>query len=246
MQLSSLGDAAVLIRFDGSPEHTRTAVARCIQALHTRPPAGVTDVVPSFATVAVFYDPVRVAHERGGSASRVIQAWIEERISVASEAAVEGGREYVVPVAFGGAFGQDLGEVSRRTGFSPEEVVTRYCAASYEVRAVGFSPGFPYLGGLPSELSVPRRETPRTSVAAGSVGIGGHQTGIYGITTPGGWNLIGRTSWVLFDPSLAAPCLFRVGDRVRFTPVDEPRFHAAGKGPLWEINWASTSERKTP
>jgi KipI family sensor histidine kinase inhibitor len=121
-----------------------------------------------------------------------------------------------VPVRYGGPDGPDLEEVARRTGHTPAEVVHIHSGAEYTVHMIGFTPGFPYLAGLPEALAVPRLESPRTTVPAGSVAIGGRQTGIYPLESPGGWRIIGRTTLQLFTPETDPPTLLQLGDRVRF------------------------------
>jgi inhibitor of KinA len=116
--------------------------------------------------------------------------------------------------------------VARHTGFSAEEVIQRHTAAEYRVHCIGFSPGFPYLGGLPPELATPRRATPRKIVPAGSVGIGGAQTGVYPLPSPGGWHLIGRTPCQLFSVEKSPPAMLRTGDRVRFRSITREEFEA--------------------
>ncbi|AND67769.1 hypothetical protein ATSB10_03150 [Dyella thiooxydans] len=135
-------------------------------------------------------------------------------------------REVTVPVCYGGDAGPDLAEVARLTGLGADEVVARHAAGHYRVAMLGFAPGFPYLLGLDPLLAVPRRADPRTRVPAGSVAIGGAQTGIYPDALPGGWQLIGRTPLRLFDPAAAEPAALRPGDRVRFAPIDAARFDA--------------------
>ncbi|MCP1571777.1 allophanate hydrolase [Herbaspirillum rubrisubalbicans] len=127
------------------------------------------------------------------------------------------GRTVEIPVVYGGTAGPDLEHVARHTGLSVDEVISRHSGADYVVYFIGFLPGFAYLGGLDASLATPRHTTPRVSIPAGSVGIGGEQTGIYPMASPGGWQLIGRTSLCLFDPDQEAPTLLRPGDRVRFT-----------------------------
>jgi KipI family sensor histidine kinase inhibitor len=127
-----------------------------------------------------------------------------------------------IPVRFGGEFGPDLEDVSRHTGYSPEEVIARFCAAEFEVYFVGFSTCFPYLGGLPAELATPRLSAPRKHVPEGSVAIGGSQAGVYPLASPGGWRLIGRTRLRLFDPDGEPPPLLRMGDRVIFVREERP------------------------
>lgn len=126
------------------------------------------------------------------------------------------GRCVEIPVHYGGEFGEDLWEVARFHQTTAEEVIRRHTAPTYTVFMIGFQPGFPYLGGLPENLHTPRRDVPRTKVPAGSVGIGGSQTGIYPFTSPGGWQLLGRTETALFDIHQNPPVLLNAGDQVRF------------------------------
>ena len=124
-----------------------------------------------------------------------------------------------VPVCYDEDFAPDLETVAQHCGLEPNEVVARHAAARYGVRCVGFTPGFPFLGGLPAKLATPRRKSPRPAVPAGSVGIGGAQTGIYPLRSPGGWNIIGRTPLRLFDVTREPAALLRAGDRVRFVSI---------------------------
>lgn len=126
------------------------------------------------------------------------------------------GKLVEIPVQYGGEFGEDLHEVARYHHTTPKEIIRRHTASIYTVFMMGFQPGFPYLGGLPEHLHTPRKAVPRTRVPAGSVGIGGSQTGIYPLTSPGGWQLLGRTKMALFDLTQQPPVLLQAGDRVRF------------------------------
>lgn len=163
----------------------------------------VVDVVPGYRTVLV-------TTASAPDCSVVRQALPALGLPAASELS---SRVVEVPVDYDGA---DLGEVARLTGLTEAEVVRRHTAPDYVVAFLGFSPGFPYLVGLDPALHVPRRATPRTSVPAGSVGLAGPQTGVYPQPTPGGWQLIGRTSVVLFDVDRDPPALLAAGDRLRF------------------------------
>jgi KipI family sensor histidine kinase inhibitor len=125
-----------------------------------------------------------------------------------------------MPVCYGGEFGPDLASVAEHANLTPNQVVELHASASYLVYFLGFSPGFPYLGGLPEKLTTPRLPAPRKRVAAGSVAIGGSQAGIYPIDSPGGWRIIGRTSLRLFDAEARPPALLRAGDNIRFVPRD--------------------------
>ncbi len=137
----------------------------------------------------------------------------------ASEGGVEPARTIEIPVSYGGVFGPDLDDVARHTGLSPERIVEMHSAARYLVYFLGFSPGFPYLGGLPPELATPRLPAPRKRVPAGSIAIGGSHAGIYPMDSPGGWRLIGRTTVRLFHTEATPPALLRTGDEVRFVAV---------------------------
>lgn len=234
MQITSLGDSAVLIQLELPPAEAAPAVQRCIQQITTLPFAGMVDVVPSYTTVAVYYDAVVVARERPGSPFETVSGWLKTTLATVAAGEVAEANEHTIPVVYGGEFGPDLEDVAQRAGISAAEVIQLHSGITYDVRAVGFSPGFPFLSGLPAQLHTPRRATPRTRVAAGSIGIGGEQTGIYGITTPGGWNLIGRTPWILFDAMASPPCLLRVGDRVRFQALRPEVWPTLSRGPLSE------------
>lgn len=145
-----------------------------------------------------------------------LQRWWEESESLALEP-----RDIDIPVVYGGEQGPDLAHVAQHSGMTPQQVVECHVAGRYLVYFIGFQPGFAYLGGLDERLHTPRRAEPRLQVPAGSVGIGGRQTGIYPLATPGGWQLIGRTPLALFNPRAATPTLLQPGDRVRFVPQRE-------------------------
>jgi len=230
MELSPLGDSAVVATLgDGVDEATLGRVRALADAIMEAHAPGILEVVPAYATVTVIYDSVRFATAGTRPYPTVCQliTWCAARIeSEEAEGAKprETAREIEVPICYCGQFGPDLGDVAAHCGLEADEVIALHSGARYLVNAVGFVPGFPYLGGLPDSLRVPRRTTPRTRVPEGSVGIGGGQTGIYPLATPGGWNLIGRTPLVLFRPAEAVTCLFHMGDRVRFRPITAEEF----------------------
>ena len=207
-----LGETAVVLELE--PPVTLAAqkrVWRLAQRVATLP--DVADVIPGMNNITVTLgDPQTLALD----AIERLQRWWEE-----SEALEPDSRAIDIPVIYGGEQGPDLTEVARLSGFTPKQVVELHASVDYVVWFLGFQPGFPYLGGLPASLAMPRRAEPRLKVPAGSVGIGGQQTGIYPLSTPGGWQLIGRTSLPLFSPNREEPILLRPGDTVRFVPQKE-------------------------
>ena len=228
MTLKPLGDSAWLVEFpEVSGEAALARVMGMVDALEWDRPAGVLDVVPAFDSLAVHFE---------NADELEILDWIR---SVNGVDRLPAGEERQIPVCYGGEHGLDLEEVAEKTGLSTEEVIALHSGGVYTVAAVGFSPGFPYLLGLPERLHIPRRATPRTSVPAGSVALAGGQAGIYPFASPGGWQVLGRTGVNLFDPTQARPALLRSGDRVRFVPVEALEMMekippaAAPAGPRW-------------
>nr|WP_318384971.1 5-oxoprolinase subunit PxpB [uncultured Enterobacter sp.] len=173
----------------------------------------VMDVIPGMNNVTVV---LRDPQDKALDAIERLQRWWEE-----SEALEPDARRVDIPVIYGNVTGPDLAEVARHAELSEKQVVELHASVDYVVWFLGFQPGFPYLGGLPEALHMPRRAEPRLSVPAGSVGIGGAQTGIYPLATPGGWQIIGQTSLALFNPQKDDPVLLRPGDTVRFVPQKE-------------------------
>ncbi|PLZ00698.1 allophanate hydrolase [Burkholderia sp. WAC0059] len=169
----------------------------------------IDEVVPGMNNLTITFDPL--ATDADALAVQLAGAWQD------AADAPPAGRDVEIPVDYGGAFGPDLETVAKHTGLRPNEVIARHAAGAYVVFFLGFQPGFAYLGGLDAALHTPRRAEPRLAVPAGSVGIGGAQTGIYPAASPGGWQLIGRAQRALFDPSDNPPTLLQPGDRVRFT-----------------------------
>ncbi|MDQ3779838.1 MAG: 5-oxoprolinase subunit PxpB [Chloroflexota bacterium] len=180
---------------------------------------GVTDVVSSYTTIMVVFDPAVADYD----------ALTDAFTRLADEPATSAdapSRQITIPVAYGGEMGPDLDDVARHTELSADEVIVRHAAATYVVASMGFAPGFGFLIGLPAELAIPRRRNPRTRVPAGSVAIGGIQTGVYSLETPGGWNVIGRTPLVLFDHTRDEPTLLQRGDHVRFQSISAAEYRA--------------------
>jgi KipI family sensor histidine kinase inhibitor len=206
-RLHLLGDAALLCEL---PAPATLAQQQRIWALaeQARQWPGVGETLPGMNNLTLTFDPTAI--DLDTLTAHVLHAW-----PTLASGAIEG-RRIDIPVAYGGEHGPDLADVAAHTGLTPAEVVRRHSGGEYIVYLLGFLPGFAFMGGLPPELATPRRAEPRTAVPARSVGIGGEQTGIYPLVSPGGWQLIGRTPLELFDPAAEPPTLLRPGDRVRF------------------------------
>ena len=220
-----LAESGLLIELGDAIDPAVTArVMALVAALDAAALPGVLDVVPSYTTILLSFDP-EIAEPSE------LEAEVLRLAATATGETVAPGREVTIPVAYGGGFGPDLDEVAAHTGLAPAEVIARHAGAGYVVASMGFAPGFAFLIGLPPELATPRRASPRTRVPAGSVGIGGAQTGIYPSETPGGWRLIGRTPRRLFAIDRDEPFLLRPGDRVRFEAIPAAEFDHAGREP---------------
>jgi inhibitor of KinA len=213
-ELTPLGDSVLIVRLGDSLGEVLTAT----QKLEAARIVGVTEIAPAFASVGIFFDGPRDLDSVATEIRTALQKRARRREKSSEPRLVK------IPVCYEQEFAPDLDEVATHCRLSPNELVKRHASARYCVRCVGFTPGFPYLGGLPRELAMPRRDSPRTSVPAGSVAIGGRQTGVYPLPSPGGWNIIGRTPLRLFDPARDPAALLRTGDRVRFLAITAEQF----------------------
>ncbi len=227
MVITPLGDMALQVGVgDTIDESTHKRVQTAWRALAAAPLPGVTEIVPAYTTVTVFYDPWQAI--LAGAPQNNLFDWlavkVKERLKDPPKMEKARPRTVEVPVCYEGDCAPDLAVVAKHAKLTPEEVVKRHRKPEYLVYLVGFAPGFPYLGGLPKELETPRQAKPRMVVPPGSVGIGGAQTGIYPLATPGGWNLIGRTPLKLFRPDERPPVLLGAGDRVKFRAITREEF----------------------
>ncbi|WP_229238160.1 5-oxoprolinase subunit PxpB [Dyella amyloliquefaciens] len=215
----ALAEDALLLRFG---ETIDPATNARVHAARRQVQARWPDIecVPAYASLLLRFDP---AQWSGSSPHRQLHDAVRTLLDDTSESN-DIGREVIVPVLYGGEFGPDLADVARHAGMSEHEAIARHGAGTYRVAMLGFAPGFPYLLGLDPMLAMPRRADPRLSVAAGSVAIGGLQTGIYPQTLPGGWQLIGRTPLSLFALRDASPSLLQPGDRVRFRAIEQREY----------------------
>lgn len=231
IEIRPLGDSAIIVQLaepGATPDDASLeAVLRVQRALRSAELPGVTEITIAFTTVALFYNPAHVGVSGGAvftSLETQIRSVLEDFPDDKTTAVVEQ-RTHDVPVCYDGEFALDLEDVARNVGLEPAEVIARHSSAEYRVACIGFTPGFPYLLGLPPELAVPRRESPRTAVPAGSVAIGGTQAGIYPLQSPGGWHVLGRTPIRLFDASSETPSALHAGDRVHFRQISRAEFH---------------------
>lgn len=232
LSFSPLGDRALLIEVG---DHADPATIARIRALADHLAQldlpGVLDFVPALCTIGVHYDPEEWRDE---SEAHTPYEMLVERIQrelpdMASLTVSEGPLRHI-PVCYDADFGQDLTALADAQGLSTQQVIEIHSAAIYSVYMIGFAPGFAYLGPLDERLALPRRETPRSRVPAGSVAVANQYTGIYPADLPGGWHVIGRTPLQLFDPSLQQPSLLSAGDRVQFEPIGAKEFRALQKG----------------
>jgi len=231
MQFAPLGDSAVMITLgDTIDERTHRLVRAASTRIRGDPPPGFVDLVPAFVSIVVHYDPSAAARRGDATPHECVVSFLRERLASLDVEELGAPRVVEIPVCYGGDLGPDLDDVARAHGLTADEVIELHSGAEYLVYMVGFMPGFAYLGGLPERIATPRRKTPRTAVPAGTVGIGGRQTGVYPLVSPGGWNLIGKTPVKIFDIAREEPTLLVTGDRVRFRPISRAQFDHAGGG----------------
>jgi KipI family sensor histidine kinase inhibitor len=219
-RLLPAGDAAVSVEL--ADEISREANARVLTLerllLDARLP-GLVDTVPTFRSLLVHYDPLVLSWG-------ALQARLQELMGRLGDAPPPPRRRVELPCAYGGVHGPDLDEVARRLQLTPADVVRLHAGAEHYVYFVGFTPGLPYMAGQPAQLTIPRLDRPRVKTPPGSVAIGGTQTSIYSVESPGGFWLLGRTPVRLYDPTASDPILLRAGDRVHFRPIDAAEFDA--------------------
>ena len=228
VELTAASETSVAAVFANElSERTRHLVTSFYQYIQSFPVKGCIDCVPAYTSITFYFDryaeglakPLTLKEMKGRVHER-LQGWLDW-IRREPGLLADGGPPRIVeiPVRYGGAYGPDLEDVARYCGLSAGEVVQIHTSGLYPVHMIGFMPGFPYLGGLSERIATPRRPAPRLRVPAGSVGIAGKQTGVYPRESPGGWQIIGRTDLVLFDPRRNPPCLLQIGDLVRFVEV---------------------------
>lgn len=212
------GDRGLLVEYgDVIDPDVNNMVRSMAIVMEDNPPEGVSEIIPTYRSLLIIYDPAMTDPAKLRKMLETLEARLGE-IKIPSPRTVE------IPVCYGGEFGPDIDTVADTNNLMVEDVIKLHCEPQYLIYMVGFTPGFPFLGGLSEKLYTPRLETPRTLVPEGSVGIANNQTGIYPIASPGGWQLIGRTPVKLFAPWRPNPFLYQAGDRLKFKPISADEY----------------------
>ena len=214
-----VGDRGVIVEYGDeiSPE-INIKVRTMAMAIAEEKPVGIVEVIPTYRSLLIVYDPLATDLKSLEDALQFVEGRLDQ-LEIPRPRTVE------IPVLYGGDLGPDIEFVAQAHNLTVEDVIRIHSGPLYQIYMIGFTPGFPFLGGLPSELHTPRLETPRPLVPAGSVGIANNQTGVYPIDSPGGWRLIGRTPVSLFNPSKENPFLYRAGDMIKFVRISEQEYH---------------------
>jgi inhibitor of KinA len=192
-------------------------VRRLLRLMELEPIPGLRNLHPAYRSLLIKFDALKLRHSE---LEEILRGYLErmKKVELPEPRVVE------IPVCYGGEYGPDLKDVAELHGMTEASAIELHSSRTYLVYFLGFAPGFAYLGDVPEELATPRLATPRRSVPTGSVGIAGRQTGVYPISTPGGWRLLGRTPLAMFRPEKAEMSLLRIGDRVRFVPISREDF----------------------
>lgn len=204
-----MGEAALLLDAGIASDTSNRWVLHIARLLDQHSRAGLISSVPAMSSLLMTFDPLQLSTQ---ALARHVQALLTDT-QLPEE---QNTRIVTIPVRYGGEYGPDLEWVAERCNMHPQDVIALHCAHSYRVMMIGFAPGFPYIGMLPAQLHVPRRDTPRAALPAGSVAIAAGLTGIYPNRLPGGWHIIGRTDISLFDAAAEPPSLLVAGDQIRF------------------------------
>jgi KipI family sensor histidine kinase inhibitor len=213
------GDTALVIEFGNRVDQRVSGLVLALaRRIANAAIPGVIEMVPTFRSLMVHYDPLALTQAELG---RRLAPMLD-----GLEAMGGGGRRWRIPACYDESLGLDLAEVAGRMGLSPAQVVERHSATTFHVYMMGFLPGLPYLGGLPPEFELPRRENPRIKVPKGAVAVAMAMTVIYPLESPGGWHILARTPVPLWDMAADPPALLDAGDKVRFEPVPLARYEA--------------------
>lgn len=214
------GDSALNLEFaDVITPETSTMIRMAAQSLTEDPIEGIIELVPTFCSLMVYYDPLAITFDE-------LSYRLRGKLRGLDSADAHARKIVQIPVCYGEEYGPDLQTVADHAGLSTDEVIAIHSSRDYLIDMLGFLPGFAYLGGLDERICTPRLPVPRTLIEAGSVGIGGSQTGIYPLPSPGGWQIIGRTPIRPYDPDRAEPILYAAGEYLRFVPITADEYSA--------------------
>ena len=220
MRILTVGDCAVSVEFgqEISLEINHKVMALKM-VLEREPIRGIVELIPTYCSLLIQYDPMDLRYGQLRDRLEALVTQLDE-VEMPPKQVVE------IPVAYGGEYGPDLGEVARTHNISEEEVIKLHSEPEYPIYMLGFVAGFPYLGGMNKAIATPRKKSPRLKIEAGSVGIAGEQTGIYSVESPGGWQIIGRTPLKLYDVNRNDPVLLKAGQYIKFKPITKEEFRA--------------------
>ncbi|WP_342558785.1 5-oxoprolinase subunit PxpB [Metasolibacillus sp. FSL K6-0083] len=226
-----LNDCALLVVFgDSISITTHKEIQQFHKIIEQQPFHGMIEAVPSYTSICIYYDIVKLVNsplrKHSQSIYDYIVTYLQSLLQKNVQNSLQANRMIEIPVIYGGQFGPDLAFVANYHQLSEAEIIKRHTAEEYTVYMLGFAPGFAFLGGLDETIATPRKEVPRLTIPAGSVGIGGQQTGVYPFETPGGWQIIGRTPQRLFLPEQYPPTFLQAGDRVRFRAISEQEWRS--------------------
>ncbi|ABR49123.1 Allophanate hydrolase subunit 1 [Alkaliphilus metalliredigens QYMF] len=214
------GDRAIVMEFGNSiSEEINSKIRAMTIAIETKKVEGISEVVPTYRSLMIHYNPVQVDYNTLMKGLQTLEGELES-IQLPAPIVME------IPTIYGGDYGPDIETVAEHNGLTVEEVIKIHTSGEYLIYMLGFTPGFPYLGGMDTKIATPRLATPRTKIKGGSVGIAGSQTGIYSIDSPGGWQLIGWTPVKLYDAEAEKPILFKAGNYIKFKQIDEAAYKA--------------------
>lgn len=218
IRILTAGDSSLMVEFGNeiSPAINRK-IAAAVQLLKEQHIEGIVDMIPTYCSLLINYDPRVLSYEE-------IRERVSALVRMETRADSQRKRIFEIPVCYGGEYGPDMDNIAKHAGLTEEEVIQIHSSRDYLTYMLGFLPGFTYLGDLDERIHTPRLANPRLKISAGSVGIGGSQTGIYPLDSPGGWQLMGMTPVKTYDPNREIPILVEAGDYIRFVPIDEAEY----------------------
>lgn len=212
------GDKALTIEYGNEiSEDISNKVRSMMVALELNKIEGIIEIVPTYRSLMIHYDALTIGYDDLVKELKLLEDKLED-ISLPEPEIIE------IPTVYGGEYGPDIENVAKHNGITVDEIIKIHSSKEYLIYMLGFTPGFPYLGGMDKRIATPRLKSPRTKINKGSVGIAGKQTGIYPIDSPGGWQLIGRTPLKLYEPNREVPILLKAGNYIKFVPITEEQY----------------------